>query len=208
MPDEILTAPVDLTVFPPDDPDLPLPDGSVLLDHVTGVIGRYLQCSEHQRTVMALWIFHTHCLPAAQVTPYLAIQSSEKESGKTLCLELLSMLCDFPALTASFSASTISRRIDDSVSTVLLDECQAILGTRARSKGPVLRALLASGFHRGVGYSDSTHERNLFCPKAFAGMGHLPKALADRSISIILEPITDAAEVERFDLHSALDQTE
>src|SRR5947209_8173467 len=92
MPNETLTAPAKLSDSTPE-------EGSVLLDEVTEFIGRYLQCSEHQRTVMALWIFHTHCLPAAQVTPYLAIQSSEKESGKTLCLELLSMLCDFPALT-------------------------------------------------------------------------------------------------------------
>jgi len=34
MPDEIPAAPMDLTVFPLDDPDLPPPDGSALRDHI------------------------------------------------------------------------------------------------------------------------------------------------------------------------------
>jgi hypothetical protein len=163
--------------------------GDQLLQEISEFIGRYLQCSDHQRTVLALWVIHTYCLPAAQVTPYLAIRSAEKQSGKSLCLRLLSLLCDHPALTASFTANTLTRRIDGPISTVLLDECQATLGTRNRSKSPALRAVLASGFECGPGYTDATHERNIFAPKAFAGMGQLPEALADRSISIILRPL-------------------
>jgi hypothetical protein len=180
----------------PDPDDI---NGAALLDHVSQFIGRYLQSSEHQVTVMALWALHTYCLPAARVTPYLFIQSTEKQSGKTLCLQLLSLLCDSPALTAGFTASNLTRRMDGSISTILLDECQATLGTRARSKGPVLRAILASGHLCGPGYTDSTHERNAFGPKAFAGMGQLPEALADRSIPIILKPLNNGANgVEAF----------
>lgn len=164
-------------------------NGDQLLKEISEFIGRYLQCSEQQRTVLALWVLHTYCLPAAQVTPYLAIRSAEKQSGKSLCLRLLSLLCDHPALTASFTANTLSRRIDGPISTVLLDECQATLGTRNRSKSPALRAVLAGGFECGPGYTDATHERNIFAPKAFAGMGQLPESLADRSISIILRPL-------------------
>jgi Protein of unknown function (DUF3631) len=169
--------------------DFPPVDGNRLLNDVSQFIGRYLQCSEHQRTVLALWALHTHCMSAAQVTPYLAIQSAEKQSGKTLCLQLLNLLCNDPALTSSFTANTLSRRIDAAVPAILLDECQAIVGTRNRSKGPALRAILASSYHCGIGYTDATHERNLFAPKAFAGMGQLPEALADRSIPIILRPL-------------------
>src|SRR5579864_3798965 len=82
--------------------DFPPVDGNKLLNDVSEFIGRYLQCSEHQRTVLALWALHTHCMSAAQVTPYLAIQSAEKQSGKTLCLQLLNLLCESPALTAGF----------------------------------------------------------------------------------------------------------
>src|SRR5437016_6040403 len=172
----------------------PRPDpvnGDQLLHDISQFIGRYLQCTEHQRTVMALWILHTYCLTASPTTPYLSIQSVEKQAGKSLCLRLLGLLCSSPALTAGFTASSFSKRIDESIPTVLLDDCQATLGTSARSKGPVLRAILASGYCLGPGYTDSTHERNTFAAKAFAGRGGLPEELADRSIPIILEPLMD-----------------
>lgn len=179
-------------------------NGDQLLKEVSAFIGRYLQCSEQQRTVLALWALHTYCLPAAQVTPYLAIRSAEKQSGKSLCLRLLSLLCNHPALTASFTANSLTRRIDDAIPTVLLDECQAILGTRNRGKGPALRAILASGFECGVGYTDATHERNTFAPKAFAGMGQLPESLADRSISIILTPLKSPGESPKLRVEDRL----
>src|SRR5579864_1041475 len=84
-------------VLPPKplpDPNLDLPpmDGVHLLSQITEFIARYLHCSEHQRTVLALWVLHTHCIGAATLTPYLAIRSDRRQSGKTLCLQLLSLL--------------------------------------------------------------------------------------------------------------------
>src|SRR5215471_6158886 len=187
------------------DPSPPI-DGSQLLRQIIQFIGRYLDCSEHQRTVLALWVFHTHCFTVAQVTPYLAIRSNHKQSGKTLCLQLLSRLCAEPAFSAGFTAATLTRRIDSAVPTLLLDEFQATLGTRSRSKNPTLRALLVSGFHCGLGYTGREGELSLFCPKAFAGTGTLPEMLADRSIPIILEPITRFDKVRRFNLSRALQQ--
>src|SRR5215813_7385738 len=181
-------------------------DGAQLLRQITQFIGRYLHCSEHQRTVLALWVFHTHCFPAAQVTPYIAIRSNHKQSGKTLCLQLLSRLCSEPAFSAGFTAATLTRRIDPAIPTLLLDEFQATIGTRSRSRNPTLRALLVSGFTCGPGYTGRKGESTLFCPKAFAGIGALPEMLADRSIPIILEPITRFDKVKRLNLNRALDE--
>jgi hypothetical protein len=180
------------------------PTGAALLDQVSHFIGRYLQCSEHQRDLMALWCLHTHGWPSARVTPYLSIQSAYKQSGKSLCLQLLSLLCNRSALTTSFTLSSLTQRLDDSP-TFLLDECQATVGTRARPKSPALRAILASGFQIGLGYTGKSSERNIFGPKAFAGRGPLPEELADRSIPIILTPLdeTRGPKVERFNLRRA-----
>src|SRR5215813_3135112 len=181
--------------------DIPI-DALLLVDVVKQFLARYLECSEHQRTVLALWVLHSHALIGSEVTPYLAIQSAEKQSGKTLCLKLLGMLITHHALTAGFTPANISRRLDPYISTVLLDECQATVGTRARPKNPVLRALLAGGYD-GIGYTDATHERNLFAPKAFAGKGQLPEEIADRSISIVLQPVSETSTVERYHHHIA-----
>src|SRR5215471_2833550 len=192
MPAETLT-----TTTPPEtqvvseDQELEMSISGVgLLDDIDRYLRRYLECSEHQRAVMAFWVLHTFCLSAAQVTPYLAIQSAEHQSGKSLCLQLLSMIAPDSTLTTAYTAASLSRRTDDPIPTVLLDEFQAIIGTRVRSKSPLLRAVLASGFQRGVGYTTATRELNLFAPKAFAGMGQLPGEIAERSISIVLEPST------------------
>src|SRR5262249_3250904 len=202
-PAEVPLPPATSTTKP--DPSPPV-DAAQLLQQITQFIGRYLHCSEHQRTVLAVWVFHTHCFPAAQVTPYLAIRSNHKQSGKTLCLQLLSRLCPEPAFSAGFTAATLARRIDPAIPTLLLDEFQATIGTRSRSKNPTLRALLVSGFTCGLGYTGRDGETTLFCPKAFAGTGALPEMLADRSIPIILEPITRFDRVRRLNLGRAIDE--
>ena len=161
-----------------------------VLEEISAFLDRYLHCSAHQRTVLALWVLHNYCFYAADVTPYLSIQSAHKQSGKTLCLRLLSVLCEDPALTAGFTLSNLARRMKlDPPTALLLDECQATLGARARRKAPSLRALLAGSFHCGVGLSGTLGESDFFCPKAFAGTGQLPEELADRSIPIILQPL-------------------
>src|SRR5215475_6930476 len=109
-------APV-LTVAAPQTqpPAAPAPDPvkptkpSRMLDDVCAFLARYLHCSDHQRTVLALWILHTHCFAAARSTPYLAIQSTRKLSGKTLCLRLLSLLCSHPALPSGYTAALVKR---------------------------------------------------------------------------------------------------
>jgi hypothetical protein len=164
---------------------------SDVVSQVSEFIGRYLQCSEHQRTVLALWVVHTYCFPAAQATPYLSIRSAHKQSGKTLCLQLLALLCEGSALTSGgFKASDLALPMPAKpISALLLDECHATIGTRSRSKGPTLRGLFAGSFHLLHGHGNIAQERNAFCPKAFAGFGPLPEDLADRSIPIILEPL-------------------
>jgi hypothetical protein len=92
--------------------DSPPVDGNELIQEVAQFIARYLQCSAHQRTLLALWVLHTYCYCSARVTPYLSIQSAGKQSGKTLCLQLLSLLCDHPALTSGGFSAHGNRRGD------------------------------------------------------------------------------------------------
>src|SRR5437763_17136430 len=89
----------------------PAPGPQLILDDIIAFLARYLYCTEHQRTLIALWVLHAHCFSAAEVTPYLSIQSAIEQSGKTLSLQLLSLLCPHPALTANFATSTLSSRI-------------------------------------------------------------------------------------------------
>ena len=190
-------------------------DGNSLLHDLTRFISRYLHCSERQRTILALWVLHTYCLPAAQATPFLAIQSIDKQSGKTLCLQLLDLLCNSPVLTANIDRRIIGGHLH-STDTLLFDQCYLTLGTRFRSRKPTLRALLASSSHSGLLYdSESNLDRIPFRAKAFATIGELPEDIADRSIPIILEPLRRNEGrwfrpngIQRFDLRRAQPEAE
>ena len=184
-----------------------------MLDDICAFLARYLQCSQHQRTVLSLWILHTHCFAAARTTPYLAIQSARKLSGKTLCLRLLSLLSSHPTLTSGYTAATLVKRIHScphQLPTFLLDESPATLGSRARSRNPKLRSILVSGFQPGIAYSDRSLDCTIFSPKAFASVGPLPESLADCSIPILLQPLhhPDQSNIQRFDLASAQQQAQ
>ena len=100
--------------------------------------------TEAQANTLALWVAHTHGVAAADVTPYISISSAEKRSGKTRLLEVLELLVSNPLQAANISDAALYRAIGDSESptpTVLIDEVDAIFGTKAREREE-LRGLL------------------------------------------------------------------
>jgi integrase len=64
---------------------------AILLDDVVAFIRRYVVLTDVQADTLALWTAHTHAIDAAETTPYLAITSPEKRSGKTRLLEVLEL---------------------------------------------------------------------------------------------------------------------
>src|SRR5437763_9842630 len=72
---------------------------------------RYLDCSEEQRTVLRIWTLHTHCFAAAHATAYLNICSAEKQAGKSLCLQLLGLVCADPWLATAASPAIFTRHV-------------------------------------------------------------------------------------------------
>src|SRR4051794_27277130 len=69
---------------PPEPPPL-----DEVLDTLAWFVRRFVVMSPAQADAVALWVVHTHCFAAAEQTPYLAISSAEKRSGKTRLLEVL-----------------------------------------------------------------------------------------------------------------------
>jgi hypothetical protein len=150
-------------------------------------ISRYLVCSPHQRTVLALWILHTYCPLASASTPYLNIYSPVEQSGKSTCLGLLRALCAQPWFASGVPASTLTRKIIADRPTVLLDNWHTTF--RGSDKHHITGFLLNSCeafkpftlLEKGI-----FKEAQVYCPKAFAGMASLPPTLAQRSIPIVL----------------------
>lgn len=165
-----------------------------LLDSVAAYIRRFVSLSEAQKIVATLWVIHTHALCAADTTPYLAITSAEKQSGKTRLLEVLETLIAKPWLTGRVTSAVLVRKIDAEQPTLLLDESDAAFGGE-KEYAETLRGVLNTGYRRGGVYSccvgkgseTTFKDFSTFSAKAIAGIGRLPDTIADRSLPIRLK---------------------
>jgi hypothetical protein len=89
--------------------------------------------SDAQVTAIALWIAHTHAFEASDATPYLAVTSAERRSGKTRLLESLALLVATPSTWPTrapprcFAPSPRDRR------------CSLTRSTRCSGRAPVPR---------------------------------------------------------------------
>ena len=186
-------------------PDQPKYDHNKMLHKLVDFLGEYLVCTEEQRIVLALWVMHTWTYRCFYKTPYLDIHSPAAQSGKTRCIELLSLLCPQKVLapegpTARVLAKSLLEDWDPTYvegddspirlpSVLLLDNRDFTFNVSARD--PIF-SLLKSGAGR---YSAFLHkvptygmfEVGVFFPKAFAGINRLPRVLADCCIPIALQ---------------------
>jgi len=179
------------------------PNGAALLDDIATLIRRFVVLSPDQASATALWAVHTYAIDAADATPYLAITSPEKRSGKTRLLEVLDLLANRPWFTGSVSAAVLRRRLELDHPALLLDETDAVF-KKESEYSEALRAILDAGHRRGclawlcVGKGHELKSFDVFGPKAFAGIGKLPDTIADRSIRIALRRRAPNESVMRF----------
>jgi hypothetical protein len=160
--------------------------------------------SDAQAVAATLWIAHTHAFAAAMCTPRLAIQSAEKQSGKTRLLEVIDLLAKNSKQVAGISPAALFRSIDKGPLTVLIDEVDAIFGPKASADHEDLRSLLNAGYRAGatiprcVGPKNEVHDFATFAPVALAGIGNLPDTVEDRSILIRLRRRAPHQKVDKL----------
>jgi hypothetical protein len=180
-------------------------DGAALLDSVARFVRRFVVVTPEQAHVVALWTAHTWAFEAADQTPYLAILSAEKRSGKTRLLETIGALVRAPWHAVQPSEAVLYRKISKDKPTLLLDETDALFSQRGDSRAEAVRALLNAGARRGVtvprcldAKADKLIDFEVFCPKALAGIGTLPETVGDRSFLIEMRRKKRTDSVERF----------
>ncbi|HWZ42397.1 MAG TPA: DUF3631 domain-containing protein [Candidatus Saccharimonadales bacterium] len=195
------------------DPQTGLQDPAAMLDAIASFLRQYLACDGHQLTVLTLWSVHTWCFGYGPTAAYLSIRSPESQSGKTLCLQLLELLCaDSQLITGASTSTVISRLLIHQhrilpdkpfqlpEGTLLLDDCHHTFGPSERQ--PLL-AMLNSGSRATCFYANGRSQYSVFGPKAFAGNAPLPRSLAARCIPIVLERQPPSAAFHRFNFDEA-----
>lgn len=183
------------------------PDTGALLNRVAEFVERFVSFKSWSQVVaVTLWVLHTYVVDAADVTPYLAVTSAEKRSGKTRLLETLEVLVRRPALVAHISSAALYRTIEVEAPTLLFDETDAIFHKNAGAQAEALRGILNAGYRRGATVRLCAGEGKkmqvvafpVFCAKALSGIGNLPDTIADRAIRIRMERRTRSERVQRF----------
>ena len=192
----------------------PPPSLSEGLDAIEHYLRRYVVFARPETIVaVVLWIAHTHAVEFADATPYLAISSPEKQSGKTRLLECLRVLAhDCSGILITPTASTIYRSLEASPgAALLLDELDAVFRDHS-DRYEEVRAVINAGHRRGA-----TVPRNVpgpketwvvkqfpvFGPKALAGIGKLPDTVTDRAIPVRMLKRKRSEPIEKFRQRSA-----
>ncbi len=125
------------------------------------------------------------------LSPFLHLTSATRRCGKSALLEVIGTLVRRPLMTSHATVAAIFRLIERDGPTLLLDE----IDRRLRgADAAVLIGIINSSQRRESAYiyrcTGGDHELTAFetwCPKAFAGISHLPDTVMDRSIVLRLE---------------------
>jgi hypothetical protein len=173
------------------------------LDALVEFVRRFVVLSSSQALAVALWTAHTYVYAAFDCSPYLAVTSAEKRSGKSRLLDVLELVVARPWPIVNPSEAVVYRKIARDAPTLLLDEVDAIFSRNADTEP--LRALLNAGNRRGVrvprcagAQRDRLEEFEVYCPKALAGIGRLPDTVADRSVAVALKRRAPGERIDRF----------
>ncbi len=153
---------------------------------------------------VALFVLHTWAFDAAHATPYLVVESPEKQSGKTRLLEVLELICRNSHQVASITAAALFQTVAYGTPTLLIDEADAIFAANS-DRNEDLRGVLNAGNAAGSkvirgGKDGKPVAYGVFCPKVIAGIatGRLPDTIRDRAIVLPIDRKLKSQPVERL----------
>jgi hypothetical protein len=176
-------------------------NGTELLNEIRDLFKRYAVLPTCAPEFLALWVVHTHCIEAADHTPYVAVMSQDPECGKTTVMKLLAALASKPRTYSDISTASLYREIDEEEPTLFIDELDAFMRGNNENYHAV-RGILNSGFERSpfatvgraeeyinpdAGKSFRNRAYSTFCPKALAGIQNIPDTVRSRSVVIWMQ---------------------
>lgn len=166
-----------------------------VLDEALSQARRYVSADETALATVVAWCAHAHLINHERVhvpiAPRLAIQSPDKQCGKSTLMDVVAGLVPRPLLASSITAAAIFRVVEERQPTLLIDEADRTISDR---NGDLLAVLNSSHRRSGatvlrveeVGGRRAVVEFSTWCPAAFAGIRELPGTLQDRSVVVRL----------------------
>ena len=168
-------------------------DISAVLHEALEVISEYVHLHVDARVAVVLWALHTHLHDLVSVSPRLAIQSPEKNCGKSTLLEVVALLVPRPLMASSITSASVFRLIEAAKPTLLLDESDQLF----RRDNAELVAVINSSHRKAGAFVFRVEESkdggfvpvrfSTWAPIVLAGIRELPPTLQDRSLVVKME---------------------
>jgi putative DNA primase/helicase len=174
-------------------------DGVQLLDELAAIFRHHVVVPTRAEDAVALWVVHTHCLDATDISPRLQIGSATPECGKSTLLKLVNDLVPRPIKADGATAAAIYRAVKMWQPTLLLDEADTYL-----RDNEALRGVLDSGHERGGTRLVCDTDDNVptlfptWCAMAIALIGKPHATIASRCVLIELQRLLKGQQVERY----------
>jgi len=172
-----------------------------VLDIVDELIDMFIWTPPRERMAAALWVLHSHVYKQFNVTPRLAILSTDYDSGKTSLMELIQYLVPRswngkpPDQFLDPTMASLYQAVDNGVTAILIDEVDNLGLDRhghlrtmlnANRKG---QAIPRGGSPKKGGGNPTPKLFYPFIPIVVGAVGRLPTALTTRSHVINLRPM-------------------
>ena len=110
-------------------------EGAETLDAIVAAITRYVALPPGAADAMALWVTHTHCFQAFDMTPRLNIRSPEKGCGKTTLSDVIALFVPRSVQTENQTPAVLFRLIEKHKPVVLADEYDSWLPDSEELRG-------------------------------------------------------------------------
>ncbi|MCX5657200.1 MAG: hypothetical protein NTZ48_03100, partial [Candidatus Omnitrophica bacterium] len=160
-----------------------------LFDSVKGCFRRYIHFEEQDTySFMALWTIGTYLHPLFDAFP-MVLLCGPKDSGKSLTLQVTSLLAFNARLQGDPTPATMFRTIDEERPTMLFDEMEWLSHKDVNNQ---MATILKFGYKPGCKVPRCTFDKfhnpyptefDAYCPKMFANINGLENVLGDRTIT-------------------------
>lgn len=160
--------------------------------------------------LFATWTLGTYLFKMFRFYGYLLLTSPVKRCGKSLVLDILTLVCfnATPRMVNPSESSTF-REVHDNDATLIIDEVESLSDADKEKKTQMI-SLLNAGFQRGAMVSRVETKNKEFvvnyfsayCPKALAGIKGVADTVEDRSFKLTMARKAKKETVNRFNVRA------
>ena len=127
-------------------PIIPWPEpvkGDELLDAILALLNRFVVLPRWAPETLTLWDVHTFAYQLRDICAYIAVESPEKECGKSTLVTVLSHLVHRPVISSNISSSASFHAVEELNPTLLIDE-----GDTNLRRNEEFRGILNAGYSK------------------------------------------------------------